>query len=299
MAHEMIQEGKLLKMSHSVLNDRPLSTVRSNSETNSDNSMASKRSSETQLQDDIKRQKTYELEASEEKKNVQAATEFWAVMRHTHGFQNQAAGPQVQAAAANDVAPSPEPGTSSRQQAEAFLESQGNPKRKRGSDDEYTDPTNHTLDTIIARPAKRNKEFTGEYAKPNTTATPHRDTPAGGSGDAASLTTNEAEKSVLANATFSSIAQTTHGFQTRAAETHEVQRQKSPTTPQTIHGDLVPRDTTTYGVLVGKETIAFTPIEGFATVTPHTHTPKKYNKPRSGADKKQKPTGPYKGRRLP
>ena len=78
------------------------------------------------------------------------------------------------------------------------------------------------LHTIIARPAKRNKEFTGEYTKPNTTATPHRDSPAGGSGDAASLTTNEAEKSVLANATFSSIAQTTHVFQTRAGEAHDI-----------------------------------------------------------------------------
>jgi hypothetical protein len=42
---------------------------------------------------------------------VQAAVEFWAVMRHTHGFQNQAAGPQVQVAAANEVTPSTEPGT--------------------------------------------------------------------------------------------------------------------------------------------------------------------------------------------
>jgi hypothetical protein len=114
--------------------------------------------------------------------------------RHTHGFQNQAAGPQVQAATANEVAPSPEPGTSSKQQAKAFLESQGNPKRKRGSHDEYTDPTNHTLDTINARPAKRNKEFTGEYLgikvqnlgretialtpiKGHFTATPHTDAP--------------------------------------------------------------------------------------------------------------------------
>ena len=103
--------------------------------------------------------------------------------------------------------------------------------------------TNHTLDTILTRPAKRTKESTGEYAKPNTTDTPHGDTPAGGSGDAASLTTNEAEKNVLANATFSIIAQTTHGLQTRAGEADEVQRQKSPTTPprQTIHGDLVRR----------------------------------------------------------
>jgi hypothetical protein len=86
MAHEMIEEGKVLKMSHSVLHDSPLATVRGNSETNSDNSMLSKRSSESQLQGDIKRQKTYELEASEEKKNIQAAAEFWADMRHTHGF---------------------------------------------------------------------------------------------------------------------------------------------------------------------------------------------------------------------
>jgi hypothetical protein len=297
MAHEMITEGKLLKMSHSVLHDNPLATATGNSETSSDNSMASKRSSESQLQGDIKRQKTYELEASEEKKNVQAAAEFWDVMRHTHGFQHQATGPQVQATAANEVAPSTELGTSSRQQAEAFLERQGDPKRRRESDEEYTDTTSQ----IIGRPTKRNKEFTDEHAKTNTTATPHGDTPAGGSGDAALLTKNEAEKSVLANATFSSIVQTTHGLQSRAGEADEVQRQKSPTTPpsQTIHGDLVRRDTTTFGVLVGRETIVLTPIEGYATVTPHTHTPKKYKKPRSGSDKKQKPTGSYKGRQLP
>ena len=71
-------------------------------------------------------------------------------MRHTHGFQNQSAGPQVQAAAANEVAPSTEPGTSSRQQAEASLESQGNPKRRRGSDGEYTEPTTNYLHTLTA-----------------------------------------------------------------------------------------------------------------------------------------------------
>jgi hypothetical protein len=155
-------------------------------------------------------------------RDVQAASEFWAVMRHTHGFQNQAAGPQVQATAANEVAHSPAPGTSSRQQAETFLESLGNRKRRGGSNDEYTHPTNHLLDTIIARPAKRNKEFTGKYANPITTATPHGDTPASGSRDAASLTTNEADKNVLANATFQYIAQTTHGFQTRAEKAHDI-----------------------------------------------------------------------------
>jgi hypothetical protein len=247
MAHEMIEEGKLLKMSHSVLHDLPLATVRGNSDTSSDNLMASKRSSESQLQGDIKRQKTYELEASEEQKNIQAASEFWAVMRHTHGFQNQAAGPRVQTAAANEVTPSIEPGTSSRQQAEAFLESQGNPKRRRGSDDEYTNPTNHSLDTIITR-SKRSKEFTGEYANPITTATPHVDTQTSGSRDAASLTTNEAEKSVLAeNALTSSV---------------HVQ------TPTPTH----------YGVLVGRETVALTLIEGHFTTTPHTTVTSKKKK---------------------
>ena len=202
MAHEMIEEGKLLKMSHSVLHDNPLATATGNSETSSDNSMASKRSSESQLQGDIKRQKTYEQEASEEQKNVQAAAEFWAAMRHTHGFQNQAAGPQVQAVAVNEVAPGTEPETPSRQPAETLLENQGNTKRRRGSDDEYTNPTNHPLDTIIARPTKRSKGFTSKYTKPITTATLHGDTPASGSGDAASLMTNEADKNILAHATF-------------------------------------------------------------------------------------------------
>jgi hypothetical protein len=96
--------------------------------------MASKRSSESQLQGDIKRQKTYELEASEEKKNVQASAEFWAAMRHAHGFQNQAA-------PANEVTTSTEPGTSSRQQAEASPKNHRNPKRRRRSDNEYTGPT--------------------------------------------------------------------------------------------------------------------------------------------------------------
>ena len=110
--------------------------------------MAPKRSSESQLQGDIKCQRTYELEASEEKKNVQAATEFWAVMRATHGFQNQAEGLKVQAAAVTEVARAREPGSCSKQQVEAHLESQKNPKRRRRSDDEYKNPTNHSLDTI-------------------------------------------------------------------------------------------------------------------------------------------------------
>jgi hypothetical protein len=139
--------------------------------------MATSCSSEAQFQRDIKRPKTYELEASEENKNIQAAAEFWAVMRQTHGFQNQPTGIQAQAEAANEVAPSTEPESPSRQPAETLLESLGNTKRSRRSDEEYTTSTNHPLDTIPARPAKRRKKFTCDYANPITTDTPQGDTP--------------------------------------------------------------------------------------------------------------------------
>ena len=141
----------------------------------------------------------------------------------------------------------------------AFLEIQGNPKRRRGSDAEYTNPTNHSLDTIIAKPAKRNKEFTGEYAKPNTTATSHGDTPASDSGDAASLTGEYAEPNTTATPTghnpdvgnrdtaslpaieeeknmrtttaFWNVMQTTHGFQNQTAATTKNRFRDSSQTP--------------------------------------------------------------------
>ena len=64
---------------------------------------------------------------------MHAAAEFWAVMRTTHGLQNRAA-------SANEVTPKTEPGTTSSQQVEVFLENKRNPKRTRGSDSEYTEP---------------------------------------------------------------------------------------------------------------------------------------------------------------
>ena len=101
-------------------------------------------------------------------------------------------------------------------------------------------------------------------------------------------------------AAFGAIVQNPRGLQTRTRTADEVQRHKPPTTParQAMHGDLVRRDTATYDVLVGRETITLTQLEGYATATPHTDTPKKYKKPKSGSDKKQKNTGP-KRRRLP
>ena len=74
------------------------------------------------------------LTATEEEKNVRAAAAFRDFMRTTHGFQNQTA-------AANEVTPKTESGTPPRHQAEASLENQRNPKRRRGSDGEYTEPT--------------------------------------------------------------------------------------------------------------------------------------------------------------
>jgi hypothetical protein len=136
--------------------------------------------------------KTYDLEASEEHKNIQAAAEFWAAMRQTHGFQHQAVSLQVQEVAMIEVAHTREPGSSSKQQVQAHLESHENPKRKTRSDDEYIIQTNHPLDMMTPKPSKRSKEFTGEYITPITPAILHSDTPSSGSGDAVTLTTNEA-----------------------------------------------------------------------------------------------------------
>jgi hypothetical protein len=83
--------------------------------------------------------------ASEKQKNIQAAAEFWADMRKTHGFLNQAADPNVQVAAMTDEA-AREPWSSSKQQVEAPFESRENPKRRKRSDDEYKNPTTHSLD---------------------------------------------------------------------------------------------------------------------------------------------------------
>jgi hypothetical protein len=97
--------------------------------------------------------------------------------------------------AVTEVARAREPGSSSKQQVEAHLESQENPKRRRRSDDEFTNQTNHSLGTINAKPTKSNTDLTSEYTKsinlllflqkqnlnPITTAIPLSDTPASGS----------------------------------------------------------------------------------------------------------------------
>jgi hypothetical protein len=84
---------------------------------------------------------------------VRAAAAFWDVMRTTHGLQNQTA-------ATNEVTPKTESGTPPRHQAEASLENQRNPERRRGSDGEYTEPTTTAallgdIDTLKDTPTSR------------------------------------------------------------------------------------------------------------------------------------------------
>ena len=76
---------------------------------------------------------------------------------------------------------------------------------------------------------------------------------ASGSRNAASLTTNEAEKSVLTNVSFSPVAQTPHGYHPRTAEAHDSDSltDSSPSQP----------DTKTC-IQVGRETYALTSQPG-------------------------------------
>jgi len=119
--------------------------------------------------------------ASEKQKNIQAAAEFWADMRKTHGFLNQAADPNVQVAAMTDEA-AREPWSSSKQQVEAPFESRENPKRRKRSDDEYKIPTIHHLS---------NTATPSEYTKPATTTISLGNTPASDGEDKALPTASE------------------------------------------------------------------------------------------------------------
>jgi hypothetical protein len=119
--------------------------------------------------------------ANEKQKNIQAAAEFWADMRTTHGFLNQAAGLEVQVAAMTEEAVR-KPGSSSKQQVETHFKSRENPKRRKRSDDEYKNPTIHSLDTTTKQ-TKNNTAPPGEYTKPVTMTIPPGNTPASGGED--------------------------------------------------------------------------------------------------------------------
>jgi hypothetical protein len=127
--------------------------------------------------------------AREKQKNIQASAEFWADMRKTDGFQNQAAGLNAQVAAMTEKA-AREPGSSSKQQVEAPFENRKNPKRRKRSDYEYKKPTIHSLDTTTKQ-TKSNTSPPGEYTKPATTTISLGNTPASGGEDEALLTASE------------------------------------------------------------------------------------------------------------
>jgi hypothetical protein len=118
----------------------------------------------------------------------------------------------------------------------------------------------------ITSPAKRTKEHSGEYAESSTTKTPVGDTPIGSSGNAESHTANEEKQ----------------------------QRQTPPATPprQKKHNDLVSRDKTTYGVLVGTDTIALTPVQGNSTTLPTKKRDRHKNRHNSGRYEGRGPTKP-------
>jgi hypothetical protein len=121
----------------------------------------------------------------------------------------------------NKVPNSPPPGSSSKQHVETLIENPGNRERKRGSDGELPHPAPLLVDTIIPWTAKRNRGFTGPYVKPRTTTSHQHDIPASGSRNTAPLTTNETEKSAMTNVSSSQVANTTHEFHPRTAETHD------------------------------------------------------------------------------
>ena len=189
---------------------------------------------------------------------------------------------------------SPTPGTSYKQQVETSLEKMGNRKRKGGSNDELQHPSTLRLDTKIPWPVKRSRGFTGEHVKPTTTS----------SRNAAPLTTHETEKSTLIDVPPSPVARATHGFHPRAAGTHDggSPTDASPNQPDTKKCIQVGRDTyaltsqpgTSYAPHVYDSILV---IDSGSPNDPHTDTPRKYKKPRSGSQTKRKPTeGPYKGR---
>jgi hypothetical protein len=125
--------------------------------------------------------------ASEKQKNIQAAAEFWADMRKTHGFLNQATDLNVQVAAMTDE-DAREPGSSSKQLMEAPFESRKNPKRRKRSDD------THSLDTTTKQ-TKSNMAPPGEYTKPVTKTIPLGHTPASDGEDEALPTASETHTS--------------------------------------------------------------------------------------------------------
>ena len=246
--------------------------------------------------------------------------------------------PQHQDAPAYEETSRTEPGTSPRQQAEASLKKHRNPKRRRGSDDETQSRLITHWILYLRSPPKDKRNLSAntqnQTPRPHLTATirpvmpgtrrrsrqmrhrkmcmPQRDS--GPSGTTHGLQSREGSANqeqrkkspptpqgqaiydhLVSRATTtprtqpeppSRLRQKTGGIDTPAENDYTPNFRVQPPTPAN------------YGVLVGRETIALTPIEKYAATTPHIDTPKKYKKPKSGSDKKQKNTR-SKSHRLP
>jgi hypothetical protein len=316
MAHEMIEEGKILKMIHSVLQDSLLATATGNSATSSDNSTTisktttdtvdtsptqyipsnatttgdrtqSKHQSESQSQRDLKRQRTYEFEIEISKPPNHPVITFLTSLEHKQQKS---------------------PDTEIITLQHGGLER--NNKRARESDGKYekqnttTTSQGHNLDVGGGSAALTRTTTPQGHPDPwanadtNETDTPQGDTPDVGSGGVASLTAIEAEKNVQTNTTLSTIVQTTHGLLTRAGATDEVWlRQRNPkrrrgldnedkeqTTMAASQGDIGTsaenKYTRVFGIQVGTDTYPLRTEPGTLSTQP-----KKYKKPKSGSQK--------------
>jgi hypothetical protein len=82
------------------------------------------------------------------------------------------------------------PGSSPQQQEEAPFESRENPKRRKRSDDEYKNPTTHSLDDTTDQ-TKSTTASPGEYTKPVTMTISLGNTPASGGEDETLMTASE------------------------------------------------------------------------------------------------------------
>ena len=131
------------------------------------------------------------------------------------------------------------------------------------------------LDTTIQWPVKRSRSLTGEYVKPVTTS----------SRNAAPLTTHETEKSALTEVPLSTVAIATHGFHSGTTRMTRDESEKSVMAENA-------RTPTNYGVLVGKDTIALTPIEGHSTILPTQKRKRHKSRHNFGRYEGRKPTKP-------
>jgi hypothetical protein len=193
MAHEMIEEGKLLKMIYSVLHDSLLATATGNSATSPDNSTTidrtateiigtpptqyipsnakttgdrqqSKRPSESQLQGDLNREKTYDFEIEIPKPPNSPVNKLNTYLTDLDHKQQKSPNTEItapqQGGLTHHIPKEPSATTGERQ---------------------LTRP----LHVILERNPKRARESDGKFEEPKSTAAPQGHNPDVGGGGAA------------------------------------------------------------------------------------------------------------------